>query len=62
MGTVSRKSVAFMVITYIYARDIWEAAVGEELNCKREPSNSVNRYTMAVVKGDIQLSVTYRKS
>ena len=33
--------------------DIWEAAVGEELDCKREPSNNVDRYAVAVVKGDI---------
>ena len=32
--------------------DIWEAAIGEELNCKREPNNSVDRYAVAVVKGD----------
>ena len=33
--------------------DIWEAAIGEELNCKREPSNSIDRYAMAIVKGDM---------
>ena len=40
---------------------IWEAAIGEELNCKWEPSNSLDRYAMAAVKDDIHLSVTYRK-
>ena len=29
---------------------IWEAAVGEELECGREKGNRVDRYTVAVVK------------
>ena len=31
---------------------IWEAAVGDELVCRRERSNRVDRYAVAVVKAD----------
>ena len=31
---------------------IWEAAVGDELECRRERSNRVDRYAVAVVKAD----------
>ena len=51
MGTIARKSAAFVATTYI---DIWEAAIGEELNCKREPSNSIRR---GGCEGRLQLSV-----
>ena len=30
---------------------VWEAAVGDELECRRETSNRVDRYAVAVVKG-----------
>ena len=33
--------------------DIWEAAIGEELNCKREPSNSIDRYAVVVVSDTV---------
>ena len=29
---------------------VWEAAIGEELECQREPSNATDRYAVAVVK------------
>lgn len=29
---------------------VWDAAVGEVLVCKREPTNAVDRYAVAVVK------------
>ena len=29
---------------------VWEAAVGEEQDCRREPSNATDRYAVAVVK------------
>ena len=31
-------------------RDIWEAAVGEVLDCEREPGNAKDRYAVAVKK------------
>ena len=36
---------------HIYAH-IWKAAVGEVLDCRREPDNANDRYAMAVVKSD----------
>ena len=30
--------------------DIWEAVIGEELDCQRDPSNAIDRYAVAVVK------------
>ena len=45
---------------YMYM-DIWEAAIGEELNYKWEPSNSVGQYTVAVVKGDTVISHLSKK-
>ena len=35
---------------YHVYRDIWEAAVGEVLMCHREPTNSSDRYAVAVIK------------
>ena len=34
---------------HIY-KDTWEATVGEELECIREPTNSTDRYAVAVTK------------
>ncbi len=36
---------------HIY-KDIWDAEVGEELQCARESDNSVDRYAVAVRKND----------
>ena len=35
---------------YHVYQDIWTPAVGEELDCIREPTNSSDRYAVAVVK------------
>ena len=35
---------------YHVYKEIWEAAIGEELDCPREPSNAIDRYTVAVMK------------
>ena len=35
--------------THVYKK-LWEVAVGEELECKREPSNLMDRYAIAVVR------------
>ena len=34
----------------MYYKEVWEAAVGESLVCKREPENTSDRYTVAVKK------------
>ena len=34
---------------HIY-KDTWEVTVGEELECIREPTNSTDRYAVAVIK------------
>ena len=36
---------------YVYVH-IWEAGVGEVLDCRHEPENANDRYAMAVVKSD----------
>ena len=40
---------------------IWEAAVGEVLDCRREPDNANDRYAMAVVKRDMIVGHLLRK-
>ena len=34
---------------HIY-KEVWEAAVGESLECERDPENASNRYAVAVKK------------
>ena len=36
---------------HIY-KAIWMAAIGEVLDCRREPSNPEDRYTIAVIKNE----------
>ena len=38
---------------YHVYKEIWEAAVGEELVCAREPHNSHDRYAVAVKREDV---------
>ena len=35
---------------YHVYKEIWESAISEELDCRREPSNAVDRYAVAVMK------------
>ena len=35
---------------YHVYKNIWDASIGEELSCQREPSNGVDRYAVAVIK------------
>ena len=37
---------------YHVYKHIWEAAIGEELDCRREPDNPNDRYAVAVVKSE----------
>ena len=36
-------------------KEIWEAAVGEELACEREPHNAHDRYAVAVKRSGITI-------
>ena len=38
---------------YNVYKKIWEFSIGEELDCRREPSNIVDQYAVAVVKSGI---------
>ena len=47
---VSKFSVAAMVRGYHIYEDIWDATVGEELPCQREPDNRQDPFAVAVVR------------
>ena len=42
-------------------KEIWEAAVGEELVCAREPHNSHDRYAVAVKREGVLIGHLPRK-
>ena len=42
---------------YHVYKDIWDATVGEELECARESDNPADRYAFAMKKGDKQLGM-----
>ena len=46
---------------YHVYKDIWDAAVGEELLCEREPLNAQDRYAVAVKRGGIIVGHLPRK-
>ena len=46
---------------YHYYQDIWEPAVGEELECTQDPGNSHDRYAVAVLKEGIVVGYVPRK-
>ena len=46
---------------YHVYKEIWEAAVGEELVCVREPHNSHNHYAVAVKREDVLIGHLPRK-
>ena len=43
----------FCIRGYYVYKDIWDAAVGKELLCEREPLNAQDRYAVAVKRGGI---------
>ena len=49
----SEFSVEVMVRGYHTYKDIWDATIGEELPCKREPENRQDPFTVAVVRSHI---------
>ena len=58
METFQRES---MVRGYHIYGEQWEAAVGEELECRRERGNSRDTYAVAVVRDDITVGHLPRK-
>ena len=47
---MAEREVACCVRGYHVYKTIWGAAVGEVLICRREPTNSADRYAVAVLK------------
>ena len=47
------KEIECCIRGYHVYRDIWEAAVDEELVCRPERSNAHDRYAVAVMKNDL---------
>lgn len=54
--------VACCVRGYHVYQAIWTAVVGEELVCEREPTNSLDRYAVAVLKNEIIIGHLPRKT
>ena len=48
----SNKHAVFVAVTYTRIRT-WEAAIGDELACEREPTHVKDRYAVAVVKDGV---------
>ena len=46
---------------YHVYKTIWDAAIGEDLVCKREPSNEHDRYTVAIKKDGVIIGHLPRK-
>ena len=46
-------SIEAMVRGYHVYRGIWNAALGEQLPCQREPMNSKDPFAVAVVKSQV---------
>ena len=46
---------------YHVYKDVWEAAIGEVLVCRREPSNAADRYAVAVTKEETIIGHLPRK-
>ena len=46
---------------YHVYRTIWDAAIGEDLMCEREPSNEHDRYAVAIKKDGVVIGHLPRK-
>ena len=46
---------------YPVYKEIWEATIGDELDCLWEPSNIVDRYAVAVMKSGIVVGHSLKK-
>ena len=45
--------VPWCIRGYHIYKDIWHAAIGQHLSCRREPDNTSDRYAVAVIKDGI---------
>ena len=48
-----KKDVPCCVRGYHIYKTIWLAAIGEVLECEREPTNAVDRYAVAVIRNGL---------
>ncbi len=53
--------VEAMVRGYHVYREIWDATVGEELDCQRETANVLDTFAVAVIKGSVTVGHVPRK-
>ena len=58
---MAEREVACCVRGYHVYKTIWGAAVGEVLICRREPTNSADRYAVAVLKEETIIGHLPRK-
>ena len=54
---VEQYEAVFCVRGYHVYKDVWRAAVGEDLECERETSNAHDRYAVAVTKESHVISI-----
>ena len=47
---VVNKTIESCVRGYYIYKDIWTPCIGDMLECKREPSNMIDRYAICVTK------------
>ena len=62
MACRGEKEVTCRVRGYHVYKDIWAAAIGEELVCGREPTNMADRYAVAVLKQELSLDTCQGRS
>lgn len=53
--------VPWCIRGYHIYKDIWHAAIGQHLSCRREPDNTSDRYAVAVIKDGIIIGHLPRK-
>ena len=61
MACYGEKEVACCVRGYHVYKDIWAEAIGEELVCIREPTNTADRYAVAVLRRETIIGHLPRK-
>ena len=54
-------SIEAIVRGYHVKQDSWDAAIGEQLPCKREPGNYKDPFTVAVVRSPVIVGLVPRK-
>ena len=55
------KEMACCVRGYHVYKDMWATATDEVLVCRREPTNTADRYAVAVIKGETVVGHLPRK-